>query len=230
MKVMNVQEEIPEVFYVFIGQGKTIYSQINYHNYKLTHRLVSAGFSSMLADISKIQDFIDGNIFYAPYVPVKPTLIVPSSHQLAVVNGYSGEYALERYRYNHFKTYPSRFSCLYAFGDMESCELASKWYDWDLKKVKKFQLHDFTKDNPALSVFNSAIKVCKCNMEIVTFLWKRNIQHFAIDESDKACQHYWTGGAAIAAEQRDIETGSILTTESGVLNEYLIEGVLDEIE
>lgn len=230
MKLMNIEEEVPEIFYIFIGQGRNLSSQANYHNYKLTNKLISAGFESIIFDTSKIIDFINGNISYIPYAPVKPTLSVPSSHQLAVVNGYTTEYALERYRNNNFKTYPSRFSCLYAFGDMESCELASKWHGWDLSKVKKFKLHDFEKDDPNLYVLNKAIKVCKCNMDIVTYMWNHNIQHFSIEESDKICKHYWNGKGAIATEMPDLETGNIITTSSGVLNEYLIEGILDEIK
>lgn len=226
---MNVEEEIPEVFYIFIGQGKNIASQINYHNYKLNNRLISSGFNSIMADTSKLLDFIMGNIFYAPYIPAKQTLHIPSSHQLAVVNGYNVEYALERYRYNHFKSYPSRFSCLYAFGDMESCEIASKWHNWDLKKVKKFILHDFSKDDANLNILNKAIKVCKCNMDIVTYMWNHDLHYFPIEEGDKMCRQYWTGGGAIATEQQNIETGNIITTNSEVLNEYLIEGVLDEV-
>lgn len=183
-----------------------------------------------MRDTSKIIDFINGNINYAPYVPVKPTLTAPSSHQLAVLNGYTTEYALERYRYNNFKTYPSRFSCLYAFGDMESCELASKWMNWDLTKVKKFKLHDFKKDNPNLSILNEAVKVCKCNMDIVTYMWNHNIQFLTIEESDKMCKYYWTGQGAIATETQDIETENRITTNSGVLFEYLIEGILEEIK
>lgn len=230
MKLMNIEEDVPEIFYIFIGQGRTSYSQANYHNYKLTKKLISAGFESVLIDNSKFIDFVNGDIFYAPYVPAKTTLNVPSSHLLAVVNGYTTEYALERYRYNNFKTYPSRFSCLYAFGDMESCKLASKWHNWDMSKVKKFKLHDFSKDNPNLSFLNNAIKVCKCNMDIVTYMWNHDIQSFPIEESDKICKHYWIGGGAIATEKQDIDTGNTIITNSGVLNEYLIEGFLDEIE
>lgn len=230
MKLMNVEEKVPEIFYIFIGQGKNLSSQANYCNYELTNKLISSGFASIMSDSSKIIDFINGNISYVPYVPAKLTLNVLSSHHLAVVNGYTTEYALERYRINNFKTYPSRFSCLYAFGDMKSCELASKWHNWDLAKVKKFKLHDFEKDNPNLSILNNAIKVCKCNMDIVTYMWNHDIQHFSIEESDKICEHYWTGKGIIATEMQDIKTGNKITTNSGVLNEYLIEGILDEIE
>lgn len=230
MKLMNSEEEVPEIFYIFIGQGKNLSSQVNYHNYKLTNRLISAGFKSIMIDNSKIIDFINGNISYVPYVPVKQTLTVPSSHQLAVVNGYTTEYALERYRNNNFRTYPSRFSCLYAFGDIESCKLASKWMRWDLAKVKKFKLHDFEKDDPNLYLLNNAVKVCKCNMDLVTYMWNQNIQHLPIEESDKICKYYWTGQGAIATETQDIETGNRITTNSDVLYEYLIEGILEEIK
>ena len=157
---------------------------------------------------------------------LKLLLKVPSSHMLAVVNGYTTEYELERYRYNNFKTFPSRFSCVYAFGDLESCELASKYYGWDLSKVKKFKIFDSTKYGIDLS---SMVKICKCNMEIVTYMWNHDLQYFPIEERQKFCEAYWLGRGAVASSMQDIDTGHEITTNSGVLYEYLIEGILDEI-
>lgn len=230
MKLMNIEEEIPEIFYIFIEQGRGIFSKINYHNYLLNKKLISAGFNSIIADPSKIKNFINGDICYAPFIPIEQTLSVPSSHQLAVVNGYTVEYALEKYRNDNFKRYPSRFSCLYAFGDMDSCNLASKKYKWDINNVKKFKLCNFEKDCTNESdILNQAIKVCKCNMEIITYMWNTNIQFFPTNDVEKVCKNYWTGGGAIAAETQDIETGNKITTNSDILYEYLIEGILEEV-
>lgn len=222
MKLMNVNEDVPEVFYIFIGQGKTLSSKINFYNYNLTHRIISSGFQGIMVAPEQIQNFIEGDINYIPYLPTETTLTVPSSHRLAVVNGYTTEYALERYRYNNFKTFPSRFSCIYAFGDFESCKLASEYYNWDLSKVKRFKL------KYGINLSN-AIKICKCNMEIVTYMWNHDLQHFSIEQSDEFCKAYWNGEGAVGSSRQDINTGHYITTNSGVLYEYLIEGVLEEI-
>ena len=230
MKLLNIDEEIPEVFYIFIGQGKNLPCQINYHNYKLSSIIVSSGINSVLAQSDMIQNFINGDINYAPYVPSTTTLYVPSSHMMSVVNGYTVEYALERWRNNNFKTLPSRFSCIYAFGDWDSCVLASKYYGWDLSNVKKFRIQYFSEDNPKFKILNKAIKVCKCNMEIVTYLWNNNIQSITMETSNKICQQYWCGGKEVAIERQNIETGNYEITNSRLLYEYLIEGILEEIK
>ncbi len=227
MKLINIEEDIPEVFYIFVGQGRNSSSKANYHNYKLTNRIISSGFNSIITDNEKIVDFINGDINYAPYLPTKTTLAVPSSHCLGVVNGYTLEYELERYRYNNFKTFPSRFSCVFAFGDFESCELASKYYNWDLSKVKKFKIHDFCKDG--LELLNKATKVCKCNMEIVTYMWNNDLCFLPVAEREKIFEYYWKCKGAVGIKTTDIETGHTITSNSRVLNEYLIEGVLEEI-
>lgn len=230
MKVMNVNESVPEIFYVFIGQGKNLQSQANYINYKLTKRIISSGFNSIIASPENIINFIDGNINYAPYIPNKTTLNVPSSHMLSVVNGYTTEYALESYRYNNFKRFPSRFSCIYAFGDWQSCELANKYYGWELKDVKKFKLKDFSEVNCNIKFPNEAIKICKCNMEIVTYLWNHDLQFFPPEEGYKFCAYYWNGGGEVASEKLNINTKQKIITNSGVLYEYLIEGILEEVD
>lgn len=227
MRLMNIDEEIPEFFYIFVGQGSNKASQINYHNYKLTHKIISSGFESIMIQHELIDSFIEGDIDYIPYIPNKTSFNVPSSHSLSVVNSYTTEYALERYRYNNNKMFPSRFSCVYAFGDIKSCELANKWnVNWDLNKVKKFKLSDL---NIELGL-SKAVKICKCNMDIVTYMWNHNLQFFDIEESDKICNAYWRGKGAIATEDQDIETGHTITMNSNVLYEYLIEGILEEIE
>ena len=135
MKLINVDEECPEIFYVFIGLGSSIYSKINYHNYKLNNLLVSGGFKNLEISNIDINDFIKGNVIYAPFVPNPTPFYSPTSHLMNVINSYQVEYILEFYRK---KEYPSRFSCLYAFGDYESCEKANKLYPkmFDLSKVK----------------------------------------------------------------------------------------------
>lgn len=223
MKLLNIDEEVPEIFYIFVGQGKNKFSQINYHNYNLTKSIISSGFEGIVAQPDKIVDFIEGNIEYAPFVPNATTLGHPSSHSMAVVNGYNVEYILEYIRYYNYKAYPSRFSCVYAFGDYESCKKASEKYEWDLGNVKKFRLK---KDIKGLE---PCIKVAKCNMEIVTRMWNCDIMTFERESIDRVAHAYWNGIEHIATESVNIETGLCTQKVTDVLYEYLIEGVLEEI-
>lgn len=222
MKLINVDEECPEIFYVFIGLGSSIYSKINYHNYKLNNLLVSGGFKNLEISNIDINDFIKGNVIYAPFVPNSTPFYSPTSHLMNVINSYQVEYILEFYRK---KEYPSRFSCLYAFGDYESCEKANKLYPkmFDLSKVKKFRLKA-TNTN-----LDKCIKVAKCNMEIVTRMWNCDISSFDNESISRVSNAYWAGVGQIATERQNIEDGLYTQIISDVLYEYLIEGILEEI-
>lgn len=72
MKLLNVNEEVPEIFYVFVGRGKSIFSKINYQNYLLTKQLVSGGFKNLIERQDMILNFIVGNINYVPFKPNNP--------------------------------------------------------------------------------------------------------------------------------------------------------------
>ena len=62
MKLINMDEDCPKVFYVFIGLGNSIYSKINYHNYKINNSLISGGFKNLEISNIDINVFIMGNI------------------------------------------------------------------------------------------------------------------------------------------------------------------------
>lgn len=223
MKLINMDEDCPKVFYVFIGLGNSIYSKINYHNYKLNNSLISSGFKNLEISNIDINDFIMGNITYAPFIPNSTTFLSPTSHLMNVINSYQVEYILEFYRK---REYPSRFSCLYAFGDYESCEKASKLYPkmFDLSKVKKFKLKITNTD------LDKCIKVAKCNMEIVTRMWNCDISSFDKDSISRISYAYWNGTGPVATERQNIEDGLYSQTISDVLYEYLIEGILEEVD
>lgn len=226
MKLLNIEEEVPEIFYIFVGLGKSFASQANYHNYKLTKTIVSGGFKNLMIYSGKIKDFINGNIVYAPFVPNETTFMSPTSHLIGIINSYQTEYILEYTRVNNYQKYPSRFSCIYAFGDYESCVKANKLYPkmFDLTKVKKFKLKKTNTD------LDKCIKVVKCNMEIVTRMWNCDIISFEPESVDKIANAYWQGFGQVATERQDIETGLCTQEVSDVLYEYLIEGILEEIE
>lgn len=223
MKLINMDEDCPKVFYVFIGLGNSIYSKINYHNYKLNNSLISGGFKNLEISNIDINDFIMGNITYAPFIPNSTTFLSPTSHLMNVINSYQVEYILEFYRKQE---YPSRFSCLYAFGDYESCEKASKLYPkmFDLSKVKKFKLKITNTD------LDKCIKVAKCNMEIVTRMWNCDVSSFDKDSISRISYAYWNGTGQVATESQNIEDGLYSQTISDVLYEYLIEGILEEVD
>lgn len=223
MKLINMDEDCPKVFYVFIGLGNSIYSKMNYYNYKLNNSLISGGFKNLEISNIDINDFIMGNIIYAPFIPNSTTFLSPTSHLMSVINSYQVEYILEFYRK---REYPSRFSCLYAFGDYESCEKASRLYPkmFDLSKVKKFKLKITNTD------LDKCIKVAKCNMEIVTRMWNCDISSFDKDSISRISYAYWNGTGQIATERQNIENGLYSQTISDVLYEYLIEGILEEVD
>lgn len=223
MKLINMDEDCPKVFYVFIGLGNSIYSKMNYYNYKLNNSLISGGFKNLEISNIDINDFIMGNIIYAPFIPNSTTFLSPTSHLMSVINSYQGEYILEFYRK---REYPSRFSCLYAFGDYESCEKASKLYPkiFELSKVKKFKLKITNTD------LDKCIKVAKCNMEIVTRMWNCDISSFDKDSISRISYAYWNGTGQVATEIQNIEDGLYSQTISDVLYEYLIEGILEEVD
>lgn len=223
MKLLNVNEKIPDIFYVFVGLGSSIYSKINYHNYKLNKTIISGGIRNLSIKPELIKDFIDGNIIYAPFIPNVTTFESPTSHLMHTVNGYQVEYILEYYRP---KIYPSRFSCIYAFGDYDSCVKANKLYPdiFDLSKIKKFKLKQ-TKTG-----LDKCIKVAKCNMEIVTRMWNCDVSSFEKESIERIAKTYWDGTGKIATERQDFDTGLYTQIISDELYEYLIEGILEEVE
>ena len=76
MKLINVDEECPEIFYVFIGLGSSIYSKINYHNYKLNNLLVSGGFKNLEISNIDITNHNETPGFYEQAFEVVPAEII----------------------------------------------------------------------------------------------------------------------------------------------------------
>lgn len=221
MKLLNVNEEVPKIFYVFVGQGKFIFSKANYQNYLLTKGLVSGGFKNLIERPDMMSDFNMGNIDYVPFKPNKPTFQSPTSHLMDVINTYQMEYILE---YHRPKIYPSRLSCIYAFGNYESCITASKEYGWPLENVRKFKLKKFNNE------FDKCVKIVKCNMEIASRMWHCDISTFDRESITNMANSYWKGNGIFATERIDIESNSLIQRVGYELYEYLIEGVLEEIE
>ena len=61
-------------------------------------------------------------------------------------------------------------------------------------------------------------------------MWNCDIASFDRNSINKIAQAYWNGTGQIATEKQDIDTGLYTQKISDVLYEYLIEGILEEIE
>lgn len=211
MKTLNTGEDVPEILYVFLEFGGGIFDQINEHNYKLNHKLVSSGMSNC-CDVQKENDFINGDIDYLPFVATDITTNSPSSFMMKIINEYNIEHNLEWYRKTNFRKFPSRLSGLYAFGDYDSCIQVSQKYNWNMDSVRKLRL-------------TSGKKVVKLNMEIVSMLRSIFIQTFSQEYQSIIYDRYWRGEGEISIQN----PSSGETINSGVIYEYLIEGILEEI-
>ncbi len=221
VKILNTGEEIPNEFYIFVRDTGGILGQINYNNYKISKSIISGGFKNLLIHSDKIKDFINGDIDYAPFVLNKTTFSSPTSHLLDVVNRYNVEYTLECLRP---KTYPSRFSCIYAFGNYESCKKASYLHGWKLENLKKFRIVNMDE------TLNKCIKIVKCNMDIVTTMWNNNISGFPEKDIEMVINAYWNGIGKICVGQMNLANGLYTYKDSDEIYEYLIEGILEEID
>lgn len=216
MRIQNVDENIPEFFYIFLGID-SVFSPIDDYNYKLNHRLTSSGFSNLLVLDDHAQDFLTGDIEYLPFVAASPTTNSISTFTQKLINNYAIEYELELCRKKYFKQFPSRLSGLYAFGDYESCKKASEKYKWDLNQVKKFKPIQI-------------VKIAKLNMEIISLLRAFSIASFSLDMRHSICTQYWEGAAEVSIQVPTMETDENHVYKSGTIYEYLIEGILEEIQ
>jgi hypothetical protein len=214
-KTMNTQENLPEYFYVFVDFD----NYITNHNLNTTKCLSSSVIGGL--SISEIfNSYINGTIDYLPFIPNPNAARKPMSmFQNNITSDYRTEYNCEIFRKYHFPLFPSRLSTIYAFGDYESCEKASKMYHgsydyWNSTSIKKFKLED----NP----FNRIVKV---NMEIVS--WERaanRISSLDHNTEEQIWLAYWNGETNCTFELPTIHGRKRF--EIDTLWEYLIEGII----
>ena len=67
-------------------------------------------------------------------------------------------------------------------------------------------------------------------MEIVTEMWNCDIASFDRESIDRIAIAYWNGIGQVATEREDIDTRLRTQRVCGEIYEYLIEGILEEIE
>lgn len=123
MKLLNLDEEAPEFFYIFMNPGNDIVGKALKHNFQLNKRLISASFQSFLVSPEK---YIKGEFQHLPFIKNENSTSVPSSFVLHNIKNYALEYNLETYRMSYYPTFPSRLGALYAFGNLDTCAKVSK--------------------------------------------------------------------------------------------------------
>lgn len=221
MLTCNTNEPIPDVFYVFVGAGNDTPSKVNRYNLELTKQIVSSGISGLEICPELTKRFIDGDINYWPSENSPSTLHIISSFLANLTSTCELEYALECYRAKYYKYFPSRLAGVYAFGDYESCLAAHEKYPhWILESVRKFRLSDVGKEN-------GLFKVGKFNMEIFSMLSSVNTSFLPVEEQEAFYNAYWSGKGDISMNYVSSNAPKgIEEVHSGVIYEYLIEGIL----
>lgn len=214
--LMNIYEEIPEEFFVFINFS----NPVTKNNIELGGQFTSSGIEEALMSKEKLEKYLTGTMQYAPYIPNPILNRSISLYSLSVIKEYSVEYEAEYIRSRYFPLYPSRFSCIYAFGNYQTCQKVSQLYNWDINTVKKFKLLEHPLN-----------RVVKVNMEHVS-LWrgiKDTYTSFNRVDIDNFWKSYWKGSKDISVEIPDINMKDKRIIESGTIYEYLIEGTLELI-
>lgn len=224
---MNTNEILPEYFYIFTNRyNRSLINQIENHNIALRKGiLMSSGFSNVICNLAeKRESFLNGDMDYLPFVKGNPTTIgLNSPFMNRITERYTLEYNLEVYRKFYLKTYPSRFSGIFAFGSYEDCEKMALKNGWDIKNVKKYRLQD-------LGELNKYIKIIKTNFKVIGLLENLGITGVVTEDFPKLYEHYWTGkGKITTCEIRYVDNVILPSNKCGVLYEYLIESILEEV-
>ncbi len=225
MKTMNTGESLPDQFYVFLGRGSEWpWNAITRHNFDLSRgRLVSNGMAMALTTSGDYRNkFLQGDVDYLPFIP-NPShdSLSVSPFERLIANRYGLEYSLEIARKAYFKRYPSRFSCLYAFGCMEDCEKRADGHKWDLSSVQGFRLN---LSEPLAGV----TKVVKANTNYIGFLEYSDYPTFSPHDQDVLFRQYWECKNDYKIREMKLDGGTSIH-RCDTLYEYLIEGVLEPL-
>lgn len=211
-RLLNKDEAIPEVFYIFVNQ----LNPTTEHNFRVIGQFCSAAFLS-IDDQDFLKKYIQGSIRYLPYEPCRMDQLAVSPFFMTAINDYRIEYDAEVFREKHANLIPSRLSALYAFGDYESCKLVSEKYHWPLNSVERFRL----KPHPLN-------RVAKVNMEHIS-LARLAYRTASLEDVESVWQSYWSGDANCSFNL-PAPGFSRRTYESGTIWEYLIEGTVEHLD
>jgi len=212
MKTINTNEDCPSEFYIFVNTN----NPITFNNVETIGSICSSGITAASMNEEMLTKYINGDLDYLPFLPNPNMSPAISMYQASVINNYRAEYNAELTRKQHFKTYPSRLSAIYAFADYGTCQEVSRKYGWNLNTVRKFTLQDIP-----------LTRIAKVNMEVVSLVRHAySVSTFGSD--DEVWQHYWSGGENLEFELpgRDFQPQR---HQSGVIWEYLIEGALQKV-
>lgn len=210
--LINVNEDIPEEFYVFVNFS----SPIAANNFRVGAYTSAA--CSMWNNEENLRKYLDGSLNYLPFAPCDRDPMSISPYCLSAINDYRIEYDAEIFRKEYFPLYPSRLSATYAFGDIETCHEVSRRYGWDISTVRKFRLLDTPLN-----------RVAKVNMDHVS-LARHAYKVASMQNVDDLWRAYWTGVGSIQMELPDGPDFARNVRDSGVIWEYLVEGCLQPVE
>lgn len=163
---------VPEQFLVFVDPD----SPVTQHNVNL----IGAISSLYLPGELEHDEYVGGRLDLLPYER-RDTSHFVSLFESSITAPYEVEVQAEFYRRTEFKDKPSRFACLFALGDMASCERAHDLYGWDLNTVRKFTLRD------------GYSRLARVNMEIVSMMRVHGLGGWDDDALASIWRHYWRG-------------------------------------
>lgn len=211
MPTDDLNDETPDGFYVFVNDQIPAVA----HNMRFVGQIFS-GAAAGWSDPAFVEQYMRNEVDWIPFLPnaqVSPWL---SFFNAGLVGDYAVEYHAELCRRELFPDRPSRLSALFAFGDRASCERAAQLYRWDLGTVRHFKL-----------VPHPLTRVARVNMEIVSLA--RHAHRVAAVEkhAERALwEAYWAGRSEVELELPSPEPAERRRTKSGVIWEYLVDGVL----
>jgi len=216
MKLLNINEEIPEYFYIFLDFNDS-FGFMHWNNFNLSKKIYSGAIINSELNLEFKNNYLIGKQKYLPYIPSEEAPLSRTSFSLNIVNNYTLEYNLELYRYSNVCKYPSRLSAVYAFGNYETCIQVSKKYNWDLNTVKKFKLVNSEE-------IRNLCRVTKNNMEIISYMRGLDCRFFSREDQNRIYEHYWEGKGNLRLVKNNKEYNT------GIIYEYLIEGILELVE
>lgn len=212
---MNLNEQLPSEFYIFVN----LLNPITRHTLKSTKVFSSAVLPFI--NNNNINKYKDGSINYLPFISNNNKDFGSLSiFCYNIINDYRVEYDAEICRMHYYPRYPSRLSATFAFGDYSSCIEANRKNDWNLDEVKKFKL-----------ISNQLNRVVKVNMEIVSLAREAyNRGSILPNDVNEVWNAYWSGLGNIAIEVPALNLRDRVVLHSGVIYEYLIEGMVELID
>lgn len=214
MNLLNAEEKIPDEFYVFVNFN----NPITKHNIEFTKVFISGAFAAINLDKNFVIKYLENSIDYIPLVQNESSGIQPTSmFNLSIRSDYMVEYNCELYRRKYHPNFPSRFSCIYAFGDKNDCVAASEKYGWKLSTLRTFKLRE-----------NPLNRVVKANMEIISLeRWANKVSSVEQETQNNIWKCYWNGYGYVEKEFPTVRGREKYGTNE--IWEYLIEGQLELI-